>query len=220
MSGLTSRYFSEQDRERIKQAVGDAEQRTSGEIVPYVVEESDTYDEAIWRAASFAGLLMFTALVVMVEVTPLWVELDFVGTLLLVLCAGILGGVIARYVHPVKRVLLRKSEMDRRVAQRAAEAFLEEEVFDTRDRTGILIFLSLFEHEVIVIGDSGLNKVVEKAEWHGIANGIAAGIRRGAPAEALVEGIQKCGNLLAIHGLARSSRDTNELGDSFRTGTR
>ena len=40
----------------------------------------------------------------------------------------------------------------------AMAAFVEEEVFSTRDRTGILLFLSLFEHRVVVLGDSGINQ--------------------------------------------------------------
>ena len=39
-------------------------------------------------------------------------------------------------------------------AARAAQAFVSEEVFNTCDRVGVLIFLSIMEHRVVVLGDS------------------------------------------------------------------
>ena len=48
--------FSEAERRAIEAAAGDAEGRTSGEIVPYVVGACDDYHEAIWKAAVL-GLL-------------------------------------------------------------------------------------------------------------------------------------------------------------------
>ena len=46
--------------------------------------------------------------------------------------------------------------MDHTTRQRAENAFLEEEVFNTTQRTGIMIFISFFEHEVIVMADRGI----------------------------------------------------------------
>ena len=49
--------FSDSARERIRQAVNQAERRTSGEIVPYVVGSSDTYAAAHWLSALFGAML-------------------------------------------------------------------------------------------------------------------------------------------------------------------
>ena len=49
--------FSEADKERLRQAVVEAEGQTSGEIVPYIVPRSDSYEVAVWRGASGAALL-------------------------------------------------------------------------------------------------------------------------------------------------------------------
>jgi putative membrane protein len=84
-----------------------------------------------------------------------------------------------------------------RVRQRASEAFLSEEVFRTRDRTGILVFLSLFEHRVVVRADIGLDGVVAADEWKEIVDGIATGMREGRPGPALAEGIRRCASLAA-----------------------
>ena len=106
--------------------------------------------------------------------------------------------------------------LTRRVRRRAAVAFLDEEVFNTEDRTGILIFLSLFERRVVVLGDAGINSKVGEEEWAAITDAIAAGIHAGRPGEALVEGIGACGRLLARRGVEIQPDDRNELRDDLR----
>ena len=113
----------------------------------------------------------------------------------------------------MRRLVLSGEEMDREVRQRAVEAFVEHEVFATRERTGVLIFLSLFERRVVVLGDSGINARVKPGEWDGIVAGIVAGIKRGQPGQALVEAIGRCGELLQREGVERRADDANELPD-------
>ena len=49
--------FTDADREAIRTAVREAEERTAGEIVPYVVDESDEYPTAVWKGAALGALL-------------------------------------------------------------------------------------------------------------------------------------------------------------------
>ena len=49
--------FTQAELDQIKAAVSDAEERTSGEIVPYFVERSDRYDVTLWRGASILAIL-------------------------------------------------------------------------------------------------------------------------------------------------------------------
>lgn len=130
---------------------------------------------------------------------------------------GAAGGMaLSTFVPFVKRALVSAEVMDRRARRRAGMAFLEEEIFATRDRTGILIFLSLFEHRVVILGDSGINARVEEADWQGIVDDLAAGIRAGRAAGALVEAIGRCGELLERKGVEIRPDDTDELADDLR----
>lgn len=123
---------------------------------------------------------------------------------------------LVRFVPAAKRLFAGRALLERRVAQRAAEAFISEEVFKTRDRTGILIFLSLLERKVLVVGDAGINAKVEKNDWHDIVGRVVKGIRTGKPAEGLIEAIQQCGELLQRHGVTIRPDDQDELPDSLR----
>ena len=111
---------------------------------------------------------------------------------------------------------LEDATLDRRTRRRAAVAFLEEDVFKTRDRTGVLIFLSLFERRVVVMGDEGINRAVETADWQAIVDRLVGGIHEGRPGDALVEAIGECGKLLESKEVAIRPDDTDELSDELR----
>jgi putative membrane protein len=119
-------------------------------------------------------------------------------------------------VPALRRGLAGPDAIAERVHQRATRAFLEEEVFRTRDRTGILIFVSMFEHRVVVLADRGLDGRVTASEWEDVTGAIAAGIRRGQPGAAFAEGIRRCAELLAR--VPARPDDRNELPGQLRLG--
>lgn len=207
--------FSERDLEAVRQAVAAAEGETSGEIVPFLVEASDAYEGALWKGAALGALGLALVAAIGHAVAGLWGA----GALWIGLPAaagGALGFLLAAFVPAVKRSLIPADVLERRVRRRAAVAFLEEEVFRTEERTGILLFLSAFERRVVVLGDAGINARVGEEEWGAITETIAAGIRTGRPGEALVEGIGACGRLLARRGVEIRPQDRNELRDDLR----
>src|SRR3546814_13645658 len=73
-----------------------------------------------------------------------------------VLAGAALGALVTNLVPGIKRWLASRAYMDNCCKQTAENAFLEEEIFNTRHRTGIMIFISFFEHEVIVMADRGI----------------------------------------------------------------
>jgi putative membrane protein len=132
--------------------------------------------------------------------------------------AGAALGWLVAQVPAVRRALAGQAVMELRVRRRAGVAFLGEEVFATRDRTGILLFLSLFEHRVVVLGDAGINARVEQAEWEGIVQTVVEGIHAGRPGPAVAAAVRECGALLARHGVVCRVDDTDELGNVLRQG--
>ncbi len=212
--------FSTRDRERVEQAVNEAEKQTAGEIIPYAVEACDGYEEAMWRGGVSLGGITLLVFVTIHSFSNSWGTFEVMEVALGSLAAMLAGAVSANFVKPVKRFFAGKELMERRVAQRAAEAFLAEEVFSTRDRTGILIFLSLLEHKVIVLGDSGINAKVQKSDWEGIVKTIVGGMQSGKPAEGVIEAIRQCGDLLKKHGVAIQTDDKDELINKLRTSNR
>lgn len=193
---MAQRLFTQTELDRIAEAVRTAEQKTSGEIVPYFVEQSDRYEEAAWRGGALFSALALVAVAIFHLTSDQWHGLGPAEIGILVLGAMGIGIMVTHWVPPLKRLLAGEALLEQRVAQRAAQAFIAEEVFDTRDRTGILLFLSHLEHKVLVVGDSGINEKVGQPEWEEVVARLTRGINEGKAAEGFVDAIRRCGELL------------------------
>lgn len=208
------------DRDEIAKAVQAAENRTAGEIVPYVVPKSDSYEISVWRGASALSLIAITVALLIVQFYQGW-GLGWIftpwGVAVLALIGGTVGALLGAYVPPVQRLLAGSDVLDATVHRAAMQAFLEEEVFSTRDRTGILLFISLQEHRIEVIGDTGINAKVSEDEWVDIVTRIRKGIKNRNLTAGLVDAIRMCGKLLERRGVEIREDDENELSDAVRT---
>ncbi|HEY0510970.1 MAG TPA: hypothetical protein VGH73_03645 [Thermoanaerobaculia bacterium] len=209
------RFFSQADLEAIQTAVREAEARTSGEIVPYVVERSDEYHNALWKGAALGALLGPMAALAIHRWSNLWGIPLGIWIALPAPLGGAIGYLLA-LLHPVRRWMAGEYALDARARRRAAVAFLEQEVFRTRQRTGILLFLSLFERRVVLLADAGIHQKVGEGEWEAITRRLAQGLRTGRPAPALIEAIGACGELLQRHGVERQDDDQDELSNELR----
>lgn len=211
---FTSTIFTEAELDAIAAATSRAEGSTSGEIVTYVVERSDDYPAPRWQAASFGAVLAASLAAVAHELIGAW-GVAWIWIVLPALLGGLVGYGLGR-LPALIRWLTDDELLERRTLLRAESAFLEEEVFHTEERTGILLFISLLEHRVIVLGDAGINAKVDPGEWVGLVDHIVAGIRAGRAAEAVREAVERCGDLLERRGVERRIDDVNELDDRPR----
>jgi putative membrane protein len=208
--------FSPAELERIKNAVKTAESKISGEIVPVFVEKSSHYTIANYRAALIGAAAVFFLIVIFDRYVPSLAVYDPVLIFVLVMLGGFIGAMISHFVNPVKRLMLSQSYMDLATRKRAQSAFLEEEVFNTRQRTGIMIFISFFEHEVIVMADKGISKVVEQKEWDAIVRKIIENVKKGKITDGIEAAILRCGEILLEKGFVVTHDDVNELKDDLR----
>ena len=211
-----SGFFSAADLEAIRQATGEAENRTSGEIVPVVVGASDDYDEAAWKAAAFGALAAALVAGIIHSAGGFWMGMGWLWIIGPTGAGAAIGFLLARLLPDFRRAMVSPETLDLRVGRRARQAFLEEEIFATRERTGILIFLALFERRVVVIGDEAINRAVDPREWQDIVDRLINGIRTAQPGSALVEAIRDCGLLLEKHGVEIRPDDIDELDDGLR----
>jgi len=208
--------FSPAELERIKNAVKTAESKISGEIVPVFVEKSSHYTIANYRAALIGAAAVFFLIVIFDRYVPALAVYDPVLIFVLVMLGGFVGALKSHFINPVKRLMLSQSYMDQATRKRAQTAFLEEEVFNTRQRTGIMIFISFFEHEVIVMADKGISKVVEQKEWDAIVRKIIENVKQGKITDGIEAAILRCGEILLEKGFVITPDDVNELSDDLR----
>jgi len=209
-------YFSDAELAAVSEATKSAEERTAGELVCVIVNRSDSYDDARWRAATLGALVGGLIAAYGLYATETWAATTFIWPALAPLIGAAAAWLLTASAPAIERELVGAEAMQQRVHNRAAAAFVSEEVFETRGRTGVLIFLSLFEHRVEILCDEGIRTRVPADAWRKITTQLAAGIGQGKAGESLVAAVEACGDLLAAHGVERSARDVNELSDEPR----
>lgn len=211
--------FTEKQLEELKAAVARAEERTAAEIVPIVTEQSDDYPVASWRGAGGGATLGLAFCVGAFQFYSGWgMAWLFTGwgTALVVSAMGLVGGLLGTFVPPLKRALVGNERLSTAVHLRAMQSFVQEEVFATRDRTGLLLFISLFEHRVEVLADTGIHKKVRPEDWGEVVARIRDGIRDGHLYDGLVEAFEMCSQLLETSGIDVREDDANELSNAIR----
>jgi putative membrane protein len=208
--------FSEEDQNRIKAAVKLAEDKISGEIVPVFVEQSGFYTLANYRSAMIGAVLAFIFLIIFDRSVPELAVYDPIYIFVIVLFGTLLGGLLPQFITSLKRILTGPKHFDRATRSKAENAFLEEEVFNTRHRTGIMIFVSFFEREVIIMADRGISKVVDQKEWDNLVRMVTTSIDKGKLVEGIEAAVKRCGEILHEKGFDKTPDDVNELRDDLR----
>ena len=200
-------FFSEAEKERLRTAVQDVESRTIGELVVMVVDTSDDYPEAEiiggFFLSSFVSLIL-TFLFFHASIfwfVPISLVLFFPSRLLL------------RSLPDLKKPFLGTDRKEEAVRARAFVAFHEHGLDRTRQHTGVLFLLSLFERKAHVLADQGIHSKIGQEILNRYAKTVAQGVRKGRACDALCEAIQELGQVLSTH-FPTLPGDTNELPDA------
>ena len=153
--------LTQEERAQIEVAVQAAEQHTSAEIVPMLVKQSGLYREARHRAGLVLALLVLTTLL-MVE--SAWIPWGWhAANAVWLVAATMLAygiGVLAGTWPVIIRSLTSRERMHQKVQLRAERAFAQHGIALTRERTGLLLMVSLLERQVYVLADQSLRQGV------------------------------------------------------------
>ncbi|MBI3206834.1 MAG: hypothetical protein HYZ29_35185 [Myxococcales bacterium] len=200
-------WLSDDAKHRVERAVIALEAKTSAEVVVTVRQSSGSY-----RAAdlSFASLLAGLGLFAYVYHPAEFAD-DLVPPALLILygCAAFFCAQVAA----LRRLFVPKSALRENVRRAALTAFHEQRIDGTSARTGILIYVSLFERSVEVVPDVGVDAKRLGAEFGRAVVEVMAAVR-GDGLSQLERGLtQMSGPLSRV--LPRAHDDVNELPDGM-----
>jgi putative membrane protein len=196
-------FLSDEDRQRIAAAIAAAERTTSGELVAVVAEAADDYRyiSLLWPA--LVALLLPAILLTVAPATNAWL-LYLAQTALFVLLA-----LLAQL--PRLRIALVPAAVKRQRAGRLArEQFFAQGLHLTRERSGVLIFVSVAEHHIEIIADRGIATVVPDDTWAEAVTEFIERVRAGQIAEGFLATIAVIGGRLAEH-FPSTAADRDEL---------
>jgi putative membrane protein len=199
-------FFSTKEKALIKKAVEDAESMTSGEIAVVLVDESDSYREgALIGAFSFSSLISLILSILLGHET-IWF---FVPLMVLLVFPGLYLFQLAPHM---KLAFVGNKRVVQAVKEKAIFTFFQKGIYKTQDRTGVLIFISLLERRVWIIGDENIHRATEIDFWRGLVKELTTGIKTNKVLESLCIVIEKCGAELERH-FPQKTHEDNQLGD-------
>lgn len=204
------KFFTKEEREKIKSATHNAESRTIGEIAVMVVDSSDQYIEAEIICGVLLGGLLSLILAVSYFHSSVWfyVPLSF----LLFFPSRFLF----KKMPLLKTAFIGRKRMADAVRLRAVRAFYEKGLYKTKKNTGVLFFISLLERKVWVLADRGIHEKIEQETLNKFAKTVSQGIKDGRACDALCEAIKEAGELLARY-FPIIPGDIDELPDDVMT---
>lgn len=146
-----------------------------------------------------------------------WVEHSSWLWLLLILAAGLLaffaGAFAASQIDWLRKVFTPKSQMNAAVLTKASQAFFDNRIHHTDCSTGVLIYVSLYERQAVVLGDEAVSEKLGPAGLEQICNELTASMKAGHHViDAVCTAVKSTGDKLATV-LPRQSTDQNELKD-------
>lgn len=201
-------FFSGEEQKKIEAAIHEVEGRTAGEVAVMVVDRSDSYPEARILAGVLLGSLL--ALVI----TDLWFGASLWIFVPAAVVFSLFFGWLVKFLPSVMWLFIPVTRVESQVEERAVRAFYEKGLYMTRDDTGVLFFLSLFEHKVWVLADKGIYSKIPQEKLQEYAADIAKGVKEGQAADVLCREIKNVGDILAEHFPIKPD-DTNELSNKI-----
>jgi len=204
--------LSPAEHARVTAAITAAEKNTSGEIVVVAARESDDYVHVPLHIATAAALATPLAVPLLNRFAS-WSAITVSQLFLIQLGVFIVLAVVLSF--PVLRYVVTPKRLMQKYAHRnAAAQFLARNMSNTRGRTGVLIFVSLLEHYVEVIGDQEIAAKLTPKDWKKIVDEMLPLLREKKTADALILAVEQCGALLAAH-FPPGKDNPNELPDNF-----
>ena len=195
--------FTAEDHAAVAAAIAEAEKNTSAQLVCVLAHASSDYAHVpiIW--ASVLALLTPWPLI---EFTQSSVQRIFLVQLVVFIAFALIFSWM-----PLRLTLVPRAVRRARAHRAALEQFVLRRVAHTKNRSGVLIFVSLAERYARILADEGIAQKVAGSEWQGAIDALVSHMREGRTAAGFIAAIECCGAVLAAH--APPDGSTNELPD-------
>ncbi|MEO1982061.1 MAG: hypothetical protein ABGX22_16610 [Pirellulaceae bacterium] len=218
----TSEIFGDADRERVNQAVKEAESATSAEILPVVARCSGRYDRpedvvGLWFAALTMIIVWLVFPLPKIEAgnwdapAPVW---QLVAMLAGALVGFVAGAIVGAKIDWLRRLFTPRTQMREEVYGRAREVFFDKRVHHTGGGSGVLLYVSLFEHMAAVIADQSILDKLGQEQIDELCHELTQRLHEGTVIDAMCVTATSLGRRLAPL-LPRAEDDVNELPDAL-----
>ncbi len=205
-----SKYLNEAEIADIEKQIEKIELKTQAEIVPVIVRSSSAYAQA-----QVTLILLFSMLfLVLWEILVPHLYWDYLYRAVGLLLGGLFiifwGAAFLVRDGRVRRLLTLRAEELEQCWKRARIEFYENRLDRTEDSMGVLIYISLLEHVVIVLADKKIAEKLPADTWQSAVDEVVSGLKNKKMAMGIQKGLDACSHLL-IEKFPATVNNINEL---------
>jgi len=195
------------DRGLLRDAVRAVEAKSRAEVILAVRPRSDSYN----RGPLLFGILVAWAFLGFQLFSPAY-EFPLDAIFLEPALLGAAATFLAASIPAFTRILASPKKRRQSVERAARATFQERGMGLTRERTGVLLYVSLLEREAFVVADKGITDMVPPDVWTSTVGRVVTQARNARGAEGLAQAIRELTQPLAA-GLPARADDIDELPD-------
>lgn len=200
----------------IRQRVAGLERSTGVEVVAAVIARADSYPEIPWKAFALGASLALLAAVAAALTAPGWEAAEaIVETAVAALATGGAAALATAWVKPLARLFLTRARRQAEALQYAQAMFLDAGLQRTPRRDGILLLVSLFEHEVVVLADQGVRERLGPAALDAVVSVVTAALKRGRIHDALLDGLAQLEEALFASGFRAQPGERDDIAQAL-----
>jgi len=209
-----NQVISDNDRILLDKRIAEAEKQTKAQIVLATVKRSDSYLEIPWKAfafgSSFAGLVVFLQDIL----NPGWItDAVILLSLAFILITGAFFAFMTLLFPVFARLFLSASHKETETRQYAESLFLSRELFATGGRRGILLLISEFERQVVILPDKGVRDALSPDVMNMIILKMTQYLRQNDAGKAMETGLDEL--IAALCHPISTGSDKNELSNEI-----
>ena len=208
-------FLSEEEKDTLSARIKLLESKTRAELVTVIAQQSDGYRyiPLLW-AALIALSVPGVYFLYVATVSNGWVDAEQAIAMTIWLYPVqvlVFLGIGMLFQLPTARLWLIPQAIKRqRAARHAREQFFQQNLHQTRGRTGVLLFVSVAEHYVEIIVDSAVAEVVDNTLWEQTVSEFITHVRSGEIAAGFEHTIDACQDVLWTHFPADFTGDDDQ----------
>ncbi len=204
-------FLTESEKTALTVKINHAESRTRAEIVTVIAQQSDGYRyiPMLWAALlalSIPGLYyVWLSLTSSGWLAPETTQYSATGVYRMQVLVFFGLGVLFQ-IPQMRLWMIPQRVKQQRAARHAREQFFLQNLHQTADRTGVLVFVSVAEHYVEIIVDSAIADAVDNSLWDDTVAEFIRHVHRGDIATGFDSAIEQCRQILWEHFPAPDGR--------------
>jgi len=206
--------LSDIDRTLLDKRIAEAEIQTKAQIVLAAVKRSNNYAEIPWKAFAFGTSVTGFAVFLLDLLMSGWLtDKVILFSVASILAIGALFVLLTISFQGFARLFLSESHRETETMQFAESLFLSRELFATEGRRGILLLISQFERQVVILPDKGVKDRLSIDVMNNIISKMTLYLKHNEVKNAMETGLDEL--ITALCPTVTEGPDKNELSNEI-----